>query len=196
MTKICNVCFKNKELEDFYKDHSKVRNECKNCCKDYIRLYRIKNLEKLRSREKEQYIKHRETKIEHKKRARLENPENSRLINKKCRDKYKEKYNEKRREDYKKDPEKFKDRSLKSHFGIGITEYKQLLEIQNNTCAICNNPETVKRKGKLKNLAVDHCHKTGKIRGLLCARCNKAIGLLKDDINIINNCVNYLQKAK
>lgn len=43
-----------------------------------------------------------------------------------------------------------------------------------------------------KKLSVDHCHKTGKVRGLLCSNCNTAIGLLKEDINVLKNAINYL----
>jgi hypothetical protein len=44
-------------------------------------------------------------------------------------------------------------------------------------------------------IVVDHCHTTGAIRGLLCHNCNRALGLLKDDINVIKNAINYLESA-
>lgn len=55
-------------------------------------------------------------------------------------------------------------------------------------CAICHKPEDIK-------LAVDHCHDTGKIRGLLCKRCNMGIGLLGDSPEITLNATLYLQRA-
>lgn len=87
---------------------------------------------------------------------------------------------------------------LKYHFGITMEEYNRMLKEQNEVCAICYNKETdcEKRTGKPRSLAVDHCHQTGKIRGLLCRKCNTAIGLLKENLNIINNCINYLTKEK
>lgn len=87
---------------------------------------------------------------------------------------------------------------LKSEFGITRDDYNRMLNEQNNVCAICFKPEYDKdaRTKKIKSLAVDHCHDTGKVRGLLCRKCNTAIGLFQEDINIINNCVNYLQKER
>lgn len=57
-------------------------------------------------------------------------------------------------------------------YGLSQEEYQQLLLDQNFACAICESPD---------DLVVDHCHKTGRVRGLLCGHCNKAIGLLMDD---------------
>jgi DNA-directed RNA polymerase subunit M/transcription elongation factor TFIIS len=70
-----------------------------------------------------------------------------------------------------------------------------------------NNPEKYRKKSKTwrennkekslnKKLAVDHCHNTGKIRGLLCVKCNKVLGLMKDNINLFNNAINYLEENK
>ncbi len=77
-------------------------------------------------------------------------------------------------------------------FGISRQEYAELFHSQNGTCAICCQPETATRMGKIKALAVDHSHVTGKVRGLLCSDCNMGIGKLKDDRNIILNAVKYL----
>lgn len=77
-------------------------------------------------------------------------------------------------------------------FGIGIEEYEALLQEQKNVCAICSQPESSKWRGKVRYLSVDHCHKTGKIRGLLCSGCNTAIGLLKDSTNVIARAYLYL----
>jgi hypothetical protein len=61
------------------------------------------------------------------------------------------------------------------------------LEKQNNTCAICGNINTY------KSMNVDHNHTTGEIRGLLCHTCNKALGLFKEDLNILTSACNYLK---
>ncbi|MBU0615832.1 MAG: endonuclease VII domain-containing protein [Nanoarchaeota archaeon] len=76
---------------------------------------------------------------------------------------------------------------LKSRYGISFEEYDKMLENQRGLCSICF------RKSKAK-LHVDHCHKTDKVRGLLCGNCNRAIGLMKDDIEILKNAINYLSK--
>lgn len=62
-------------------------------------------------------------------------------------------------------------------------------------CAVCQRPESVidPRKGETKELAVDHCHETGRIRGLLCNNCNRAIGLLGDSVELLLKAVEYLK---
>lgn len=83
---------------------------------------------------------------------------------------------------------------LKSAFGISILEYEELLKLQNNVCAICKNTERVwdSRAGELRRLAVDHCHMTYKVRGLLCTNCNQGLGKFKDDINLLQKALEYL----
>jgi hypothetical protein len=78
----------------------------------------------------------------------------------------------------------------------GLTvEQLQALEIaQGSLCAICGQPETaLGAHGKVKSLAVDHDHETGRIRGLLCNNCNRAIGLLGDSVELLLKAVEYLK---
>lgn len=78
-------------------------------------------------------------------------------------------------------------------YGITNKEYIEMSEKQNHCCAICNKPETTENiKGIISSLAVDHCHTTGKVRGLLCGNCNKGIGLFKDDISNLQKAIEYL----
>lgn len=83
---------------------------------------------------------------------------------------------------------------FKNKFGITLEEYDKTSELQNNVCAICHQPETFLLKGRVHSLAVDHCHKTGKIRGLLCRNCNQMLGLAKDDINTLEKAADYLKQ--
>jgi hypothetical protein len=78
---------------------------------------------------------------------------------------------------------------LKRKFNITYEEYLILLYNQNYSCYICDIPE----KELTKKLAVDHCHKTGKVRGLLCNKCNTALGLFNDNINILKKAIKYLK---
>lgn len=80
---------------------------------------------------------------------------------------------------------------LKKKYGITLEEYDNILQQQDGKCAVCgqNNSHS---KGYL--FAVDHDHKTGTVRGLLCHNCNMAIGLLKDDVQIIKSMLQYLEK--
>lgn len=82
--------------------------------------------------------------------------------------------------------DKIKAKNFKDRYGIGIEEYEALKDQQDGKCCIC---ETV---GHV--LYVDHCHNTGKIRGLLCQKCNTGIGMLQDNINILKQAVRYLEK--
>lgn len=80
---------------------------------------------------------------------------------------------------------------------VPISYYDELLKKQNNTCAICKKPETViliQTNTKPKRLAIDHCHKTNKIRGLLCQKCNTAIGAFNDSIEMLQSAIKYLEK--
>lgn len=77
-------------------------------------------------------------------------------------------------------------------FGISRKDYAELYRKQEGVCAICQKLETATRKGVVKALAVDHDHKTGRIRGLLCSDCNTGIGKLKDDPKVLQSAVQYL----
>jgi hypothetical protein len=61
-------------------------------------------------------------------------------------------------------------------FGLEPEDYDAMLEAQGGVCAICGQPETVVRYGQVQPLSVDHDHKTGQVRGLLCHRCNIRVG--------------------
>jgi hypothetical protein len=79
--------------------------------------------------------------------------------------------------------------------GITIEKFNSMRSSQNNLCAICGEPEKRKTaRGNICELTVDHSHKTNKIRGLLCHKCNVALGLFNDDINIISKAINYLKE--
>ena len=77
-------------------------------------------------------------------------------------------------------------------YGVTIDQYEELFESQSGLCAICKRPETATRNGKLRRLCVDHCHDSQTIRGLLCSDCNRAIGLFKNDLDILANASVYL----
>lgn len=80
---------------------------------------------------------------------------------------------------------------LQQRYGIDLDEYERLLASQDGGCAICG--EAYCQDGR--KLHVDHDHSTGEVRGLLCHRCNTAIGLLKDDPNVVTKAVAYLKSS-
>jgi len=89
-----------------------------------------------------------------------------------------------------------RDSQFIKNYGITELKYNEMLKEQDNVCKICKKPEVSRIKGILKRLAVDHDHKTGKVRGLLCNNCNRALGLLKDDITVIIDSLEYLKKSE
>lgn len=122
-------------------------------------------------------------------------------------------YNEWVRNDRKKNPEKYRkyERThqekygkkrgvtldILSYYKITLDQYEKLFTDQNHFCAVCNKPETRKgRSGDIARLCLDHDHKTGKIRGLLCHSCNTGIGKFKDDIELLQKAILYLEKHK
>jgi len=104
---------------------------------------------------------------------------------------------EDRKEYYKEHRKVFKidhaDKHLQRKYGITIHDYGKMLVAQNGKCAICGSEEAGNREGQPKAFAVDHDHKTGKIRGLLCESCNQGIGKLKDDPDILRKAADYLE---
>lgn len=92
---------------------------------------------------------------------------------------------------------KKKDLSLRNYFGLTIEEYLKQLKKQNGVCGICGNKETRtnKRTNEITCLVVDHNHKTNQFRGLLCNRCNVAIGMFSDNTQIFKRAIRYIIKG-
>jgi hypothetical protein len=80
----------------------------------------------------------------------------------------------------------------KRMYGITPEQYDQMLASQGGLCAVCRNPERRVLHGTVTSLAVDHCHQTKKIRGLLCSQCNLIIGGAKDDPTLLRRLAAYL----
>jgi hypothetical protein len=80
---------------------------------------------------------------------------------------------------------------LRSRYGITNEQYEAALEECNGCCQICGEAESTGRR-----LSIDHCHTTQENRGLLCQRCNTAIGMLIDDTNLLENALTYVRGWK
>ena len=80
-----------------------------------------------------------------------------------------------------------KSRSIKNSYKISLDDYNKMLLEQDNKCKTCNISFTDSVKPN-----VDHCHSTGRVRGLLCSSCNKALGFVKDNTETLNNLIKYL----
>lgn len=103
-----------------------------------------------------------------------------------------EKVSARNREYKEKFPEKYRDSRLRTLFGITAKDYDEMLERQGHSCAACGTHQSkLQRK-----LAVDHCHSTDEVRGLLCSNCNTALGLVGDSIETLGKLINYLSKKE
>lgn len=85
--------------------------------------------------------------------------------------------------------------NLRIRFGLTINQYQIMHDNQEGLCKICYEPETFieGNSKRIKWLTVDHCHKTGTIRGLLCHRCNLGLGHFRDNIYLFINAIDYLE---
>lgn len=85
------------------------------------------------------------------------------------------------------------DWDLRTKYGIDYDTYLEMEESQGKACAICGDKDPNGR-GVLRKFAVDHCHTTGKVRGLLCAYCNTALGLFKENTDVMMLAIEYLKE--
>jgi Recombination endonuclease VII len=92
------------------------------------------------------------------------------------------------------DPDYFRNKDLQRMYGVTLEWYEAKLKEQNGRCAICKRKENTEINGKVVRLAVDHCHRGGDARGLLCARCNRGIGMLGHSKKRMLAAVEYLQR--
>ena len=84
-------------------------------------------------------------------------------------------------------PDKLRNKHLKRKFGITLEQFNLMFDSQKGRCQICDKHE------EEKLLAVDHNHRTGMVRGLLCNNCNLSLGLINEDIKILQNMIKYIQ---
>lgn len=163
--KFCTRCKSNKELTEFGKNRRTkdgLSVWCKPCCSEHGKL---------------QYAKSKERVLEYQKQYRKLNLDKVRQTKKIWKAKNKEKVS---------DINRWSKR--KQAYGITKDQFFDLLEKQNNGCAICSKPVGI-------SSAVDHDHDTGKVRGILCDPCNTSLGIFGDNLQGIMNVVSYLERA-
>lgn len=100
---------------------------------------------------------------------------------------------------YKADPEKystyFRNRYVIRTYGITQQQYEEMFQQQGGVCGICGSQPDIERHG-ISRLAIDHCHSTGKIRGLLCNNCNAGMGLIGDTAEHLKAALAYLERIE
>jgi hypothetical protein len=170
-TKRCSKCKSEKPAEAFGRkaDQADGLNRwCRDCCRAKDKRYYNGNRELVKQRARASWRKHREKRLAYHRSLPHRNPE------------------------------EFQRRNHKTHifrdYGITAEQYADLNRKQDGLCAICKKPETRQNKnGTIRPLAIDHDHKTGHIRGLLCSRCNLGIGYLQDSTVLLQQAIVYLQ---
>jgi hypothetical protein len=164
---------------------------------EWSKNYNLKNKDIKKEYNKNYYIKNKENLLNKSKKYRLEHIEDKTKYEKERykRESSKQKeYSKKYRMEHR---EWEKNSQLKSRYGITLDEYNELSVKQNGVCAICLNNEKSKNKfGNTRNLYVDHDHKTGKVRGLLCHNCNSMLGYSGDNPMILKIGKDYLIRNK
>ena len=169
---VCTICKLEKNRDEFPADRLKINGKRSNC-------YDCKNLRLRESRKNKFGNREWVQKTNEYQRNYLKNNP----------DKAKKYYKTKTKEDHLR-------YTLKANYGITLERYDEMLIEQCGVCKICGHFDIRMRKdgvSTIQRLAVDHCHKSGKVRGLLCSGCNGGLGLFRDDVDIIERALSYLK---
>lgn len=172
----CFKCRIIKPSADFYrnrlrKDGTSI--ECKTCAKIRVKRWSKLNPEKRRLSHNLWVEKNRHKVREYDRRYSLKHPDRSKLQKRRWALLH---------------PDIVANKQLIANYGITLEQYNELLAKQKGICAICKEPSP-----NGKRLCVDHCHKTGKVRGLLCDICNKGVGHFRDNSEYLRAAINYLK---
>jgi hypothetical protein len=180
-TKLCTKCNLERPITDFRKDQynrNGYHPHCRSCYNESQRKYRSKNKEKLNKTASEYYAQNSE-RIQTMRKLRRGGKTTNHL------------HSEKSSSIQSKNGwQRIVERKWKANGILDMTyqRYETMLESQNYSCSICSKKHTDDKK-----LHVDHCHTTGKVRGLLCNNCNNGIGKLKDSTELLEKAINYLK---
>lgn len=124
------------------------------------------------------------------------NPERAKQLQQEYRERNKARLNASRKASYEanRESELLQRRASKiKSYGITPDQFEVMLKEQGGTCAICHTDKpTLNGKGSFR---IDHCHTTGKVRGLLCNKCNAGLGMFSDKIEMLNRAIAYLTKS-
>lgn len=142
-------------------------------CKSCYRSYYARNAERIRANSRDHYQRNKEKLIAQNKSYRAAHPERLAIW---------------RANDYKRQ----RARTLMECFGITMEQRAKMFHEQQGKCAICKRDESK----FVKSLAVDHDHKTGIVRGLLCGSCNRALGYFQESEENLREAIEYLSRAK
>lgn len=164
ITKLCSQCGLEKPINEFYNCKAGKHGKsswCTSCSKEYRAKYRLEHRDHLNALGRKSYYDNFD-----KRKSQIKQYQKAH-------------------------PEQAKASKIKRKYQMSFREYNEMLERQEEKCAICGKHKSEVRQ---KTLAVDHDHNTGKIRELLCIKCNLGIGNLQDDPLLVLKAYNYLLK--
>lgn len=113
-------------------------------------------------------------------------------VSEEWRKRNRESVNAKQREYQRANPDVARRSWVKKKYGMTWDEYQSMVFTHDNRCGVCWRTADEAEPGRL--LSVDHCHETGRVRGLLCGGCNRALGLLQDDVLRIRKLAEYVER--
>lgn len=158
--------------------------------KEYKKRWYKENKERIAKETKKRYLENREYKLKYAKDYVTKNKESVNAYKRQYRIDNKDSIAQWRKDN----KEVNRGKRLNKSFGITLDQYYEMYNNQFGLCKICGKPEESKgSSGAIKMLAVDHCHKNGVVRGLLCQKCNVALGSFNDDIEILQSAIDYLK---
>lgn len=222
--KVCKFCNESKALEDFYsieKSKNRLSCKCKKCysasakkrdhekwdnakiieypantLKECIGCHKNLSLDNFNNKKRGRFHKSNYCKTCTQVQSRKYQEENKEKLKEKTniyRKLNKEKIAERQKEIYQKNKDtSFKTYRLKSKYNLSIEDYNEMEKSQNFCCMICKKEKSLLKGG----LVVDHCHETGKVRSLLCWKCNVGIGSFFDNSTALKQAAEYIEFYK
>lgn len=168
-TKRCSCCKSTKPVSEFNKSKPSkdgLAYRCRDCGKAQCRAWNLKNIDAERERSRNRMRIYGPKQRAANKLWALQNPERARYHSRK--------------------------KLLGKKYGMTIEEHDALFASQGFACGACGSDSPNSKKG----WSTDHCHETGKVRGILCHHCNVGLGHAKDDVGALRAWIAYLEKSK
>jgi hypothetical protein len=202
--KKCSVCKKLRKSSSFHK--SSRNNDgldywCKFCKKIRNKIYNSTHKEKIAKRTKKYYLLHKEETLKQCKKYASEHKKEIKQRQHRWYKRNKKQHSRCNKQYYLKHKKRLLKLSRKQRLkslNLSINDYNLMIQEQNGVCAICKQTETLKKTNgtHARRLSVDHDHKSGKVRGLLCNRCNIILGKIEDNTFLLNTMIKYLQNNR
>jgi len=191
--KTCTKCGKTKPLSEFHKQRARRdghRPACKECACAASREWNRANKERVLAVNRVYYAANKEQVLAAHRVYYAANKEQVLAANRAYYAANREQFAARSRAYHAANRDRAASERLQRNYGISLADYDEALEAQDNGCAICGKTEA--EEGK--RLAVDHNHETDQVRGLLCENCNRAIGLLRHDPELLCSATVYLDQ--